>query len=88
MDPKLTKTQVVIRYESDDGFESEESFGSDHLPPSLQLPPEANLIHGLEELARLTALFGFEDHALAAFNGARERVAEWKKNRAEKGGAQ
>lgn len=87
MDPKLTKTQVVIRYESDDGFESEETFDSD-LNPALKLPPEANLIHGLEELARLTALFGFEDHALTAFNAARERVAEWKKNRAAKGGSQ
>ena len=46
-----------------------------------ETPPERPFIDAIEELARLTALFGFEEEALKVFNEARERVFEWRKNR-------
>jgi len=70
--PKLKRTSVVIKYGSDDGYSSDTKFAG------TKEMPEIGMLAALEELARLTALFGFEEQALDAFNGARSRVAEWK----------
>ena len=35
-----------------------------------EIPPERPFIDAIEELARLTALFGFEEEALKVFNEA------------------
>lgn len=73
-DPKLTGSEVTINYTSDDGYGSEHHStsrpgdGRPHLP----------LLAALEELARVTALFGFEAEALERFNAARKRVADWR----------
>lgn len=84
-DPKLRRTTVVVRYAANDGFCSElkmkGGIGTKQALTGKPVPPEQALIEGLEELARLTALFGFEAEALEAFNGARQRVAEWKSRR-------
>lgn len=84
-DPKLRRTTVVIGYAANDGYRSElkmkGGIGTKHAVTGEPVPPEHALIEGLEELARLTALFGFEADALEAFNGARQRVAEWKSRR-------
>lgn len=77
-DPKLKTTGVVIKYRSDDGYESEMRTGNSYMKNQA---PEAGFLKALEELARLTALFGFEDEALQRFNAARERVFEWRKQR-------
>lgn len=79
-DPKLKACSVVVRHEADDGYWSEKEF---KIFPSHagRLPPERPFIGAIEELARLTALFGFDEEALKAFNDARERVFEWRKNR-------
>lgn len=74
-DLKLKRTSVVVKYGADDGYSSEAKFAG------TKERPELGLIAALEELARLTALFGFEAEALEAFNGARSRVAEWKATR-------
>lgn len=70
--PKLKTTRVVVKYSADDGVSCESVYKG---APDM---PHGGLISALEELARLTALFGFEDEALRVFNGARERVAAWK----------
>jgi hypothetical protein len=80
MDPKLKRTSVTIKYTASDGYRSEVNY-SNTGRMGTQPPPELPLIEALEELARLTALFGFEDRALEAFNGARQRVAEWRAQR-------
>lgn len=91
-DPKLTQAAITIKYAADDGYRAEfggkSGKGSKHLRTGEEVPPQNALIAGIEELARLTALFGFEAEALEAFNGARQRVAEWKAQRSQgKGGA-
>lgn len=73
-DPKLVRSSVLIKYRADDGYASEHQVNS-HLTG---VAPHIPLLDALEELARLTALFDFEDEALARFNAARKRVADWK----------
>ena len=75
-DPKLKRTSVKIAYSATDGYRVETMYsntprGADFVTPS----PESVLLDALEELARLTALFGFGNEALERFNAARERVA-------------
>lgn len=85
--PKIQFAKVTISYVSDDGFQSEETFSTSLNNKATaagiidQQKPEQPFVDGLEELARLTSLFGVDDMALAAFNGARERVAEWFKSK-------
>ena len=74
-DPKLKRTSVVVKYGADDGYSSDTKF------TGTKERPEIGLLAALEELARLTALFGFEEEALEAFNGARQRVTEWRSQR-------
>lgn len=85
-DPKLVRSRVVIAYKCDDGYQMETSFrNGEGLPASA-------LLDSLEELARLTALFGFEAEAKQVFDEARGRVAELKASRedvsGEEGGAE
>ena len=81
--PTLTRTRVVVAYTASDGFRAEfgakGGIGTKHRVTGMCVPPEHALIAGLEELARITALFGFEDAALEAFNAARQRVFDWRK---------
>lgn len=85
-DPKLKRTLVRIDYTSDDGyradFTAKAGTGSKHRVTGEEVPPEKALLGAVEELARLTALFGFEDQALERFNDARQRVFEWRAARA------
>lgn len=82
-DPKLTAASVTVCYTSDDGRRSEALYKN-----TTKQKPEAALLEGLEEVARLLALFGFETEAVRAFNGALQRVHDWKVAREkEKGGA-
>lgn len=74
-DPKLKTARVTIHYTSDNGYSAEFKV------KGKRETPHGGLIEGLEELARLTALFGFEDEAAKAFNAARARVAAWRKAR-------
>ena len=80
-DPKLTAVSVIVRYVSDDGHRSEATYRN-----TTKQKPEDALVEGVQEVARLLALFGFEAEAKAAFEGALQRVADWKVAR-EKGGA-
>lgn len=90
-DPKLTRTNVQIKYSSSDGFRCEYGAkagkGSTNLRTGEEVPPQHALLEALGELARLTALFGFEAEALEEFNGARQRVAEWREKRNQSTGA-
>jgi hypothetical protein len=79
----MTKAKVVIGYHADDGYQTE----AEYRAPNRNLPrvtPKAAMLAALEELARLTALFGWEDEALEKFTAARERVAKFKEARAER----
>lgn len=81
-DPKLKRTSVQIKYTSTDGFLAEFSAkagtGTKHRVTGEEVPPQHALIAGSEELARLTALFGFEAEARQAADGAFKRVEEWR----------
>ncbi|MES2942954.1 MAG: hypothetical protein V4772_08825 [Pseudomonadota bacterium] len=79
-DPTITKTEVTIHYESDDGYHST-SVHDSALNPSLA--PHLPLLQGIEELARLCALFGMEDEAKKLVNDAFARLADWRAARAE-----
>jgi hypothetical protein len=87
-DPTLKRTLVRIDYTSSDGYRADAQFkggtGSKHRVTGEEILPEKALLGALEELARLTALFGFEDQAMEKFNGARQRVFEWRATRAAK----
>jgi hypothetical protein len=84
-EPTLKRTRVLIAYTSSEGYRAEwnakAGAGSKNLSTGEEVPPKHALLEGLEELARLTALFGFEDEALEQFNAARRRVFEWRTNR-------
>jgi hypothetical protein len=58
-DPKLKRTSVTVKYSADDGYSSDAGF------KGTPERPELGLLAALEELARLTALFGFDAEALA-----------------------
>lgn len=73
-DPKLVRSSVTIEYHADDGYTYEYRTSSQ---PNHE-PAHAPLLEALEDLARLTALFGYEDEALERFNAARKRVADWR----------
>ena len=70
---KLRRSRVVVTYSAADGYSSNASY------KCAKETPQQGMLNGLEELARLTALFGFEDEAEKVFTDARQRVAEWKK---------
>lgn len=84
-DPKLVRSSIEINYSANDGYRVEALYrsgtgfrvGQEHLNPN----PEEALLGALGELARITALFGFEDRALEIFNKNREAVFEWRRNR-------
>ena len=78
--PTLSRTSVRIIYTASDGYRAEFGAKSGKGAQSMGKPtePQAALLSGLEELARLTALFGFEAEALETFNAARARVAGWR----------
>lgn len=79
-DPTLKRTSVQISYTGSDGYSSTSKFTGGG---NTKERPEIGLLGALEELSRLTALFGFEAEALEAFSGARQRVAEWRRSRAQ-----
>lgn len=76
-DPKLTFMTVEVYLECDDGYSCEETFD----PVISENRPNEVALEALEELARITALYGLEDEALVVFNAARERVAAFKSSR-------
>lgn len=84
-DPTLKRTKVVISYTGSDGYRSEMTLkggtGSHHLVTGAEVPPQAALLAAVDELARITALFGFADEAMAEFTAAHLRVAQWRASR-------
>lgn len=75
-DPKLIRSSVIVRYAADDNYHSSTEFEG-----KKDANPEANLLSGLDEIARILALFGFEKEAREALDDALLRVAEWRKSR-------
>ncbi len=82
-DPKLKLSRVFISYSATNGYRKESTYSSAQMNVAKELKPVQPLLSALEELARLTALFGYADEALEVFNGARERVAHDKAKRAK-----
>ena len=74
-DPKLERNSVEIKYTADDGYSAVTGYRTG------KGAPEGALLAGLEELARIAALFGFEDEARKTVDGAFARVAEWRAKR-------
>jgi len=89
-EPKLKRSSVQIKYTSTDGYRSETGFSSGvgirDICTGDRTTPQAALIGGFEELARLTALFGFEAEARKAAEDAFKRVAEWREAMTKKEG--
>lgn len=85
-DPTLKRTSVQIKYTGSDGYRAEWTAkggeGTAHRKTGEQVPPQNALVAAFEELARLTALFGFENDARKAADEAFARVAEWRASRA------
>lgn len=79
-DPKLTNSSVRIKYASDDGYKVETDF-TNHGPKKAE--PHQMLLDGIEEAARILALFGYEAEAREAVEGAFKRIAVWRANRAQ-----
>ena len=75
-DPKLAKTRCLISYSGDDGYHSSVEYASRG-----ETPPKDVFLEALQELARLTALFGFEDEAQQRFDEARKAVFDWREER-------
>ena len=67
-------SDLIFADRFDDGYAAEHETAS----TAHQTDPHMPLLVALEELARLTALFGFEAEALERFDAARKRVADWK----------
>ena len=80
-DPKLRTASVTIAYSADDGYRAKSGFNMLH-----DGKPDGPLLDALEELARLTELFGSGDEAEARFNAARQRVREWRERNAARSG--
>ncbi|MDP1980499.1 hypothetical protein [Undibacterium sp.] len=79
-DPKIIKAVVTINYTADDGTSSSVTY-KEYPADAGRNPPCQPLIDGLEELARLTTLFKFENKALVAFHEARKKVFIWRSKR-------
>lgn len=75
--PKLLKASVTIKYTTDDGYRSEVKFANN------KATPEQILIAGLDELARICALFVSENDVTVTIEDVLERIAQWKENRDE-----
>jgi cob(I)alamin adenosyltransferase len=84
-DPTLKKTSVKISYASSDGhrmtFTANGGKGTTHQRTGEEVPPQSAFIEAVAQLARLTALFGYQDEALAAFTKAQKDIADWKEAR-------
>lgn len=79
-DPKLERSSVDIRYRADDGFSS--VCGLKSGKGYVDTKPESALLGALDELARIAALFGYQDEARKTVDEALARVAEWRAKRA------
>lgn len=70
----LTRTSVQLKFTTNSGYRSEFTGkggkGSAHRVTGEEVPPQAPLLAALKEVARLSAVFGFEAQARAAFEEA------------------
>lgn len=78
-DPTLKSASVTIRYTSSDGYSMETCLKGG--PSNPLSTAEHCLLDTLEELARLTALFGLQEKASERVEGSFKRVAEWRDTR-------
>ena len=76
--PQLVKARVLIEYSSDDGYKSSWECGTEEKPT-----PDQVLLNGLEELTRLTALFGLHAEAKKLFDAMQENIASFHAERAK-----
>jgi len=74
-DPTLKRASVTISFTDSRGYKSQVNY-SNIGRMGKPLAPQTPMIEALAELARLTALFGFNDEAAAAFDKARKDVAD------------
>jgi len=76
-DPTLKRASVKIKYAASDGYLSEVTYSS-HAIGRTDVPPKDALIEAIDELARLSELFGFGAEASLAVASAQMRVREWR----------
>lgn len=68
----LRTANVQIAYSASDGFSSKVGYGA------RGADPKAVMLEAIDELGRLSELFGFGDEALDKLNFAQGRVRVWK----------
>lgn len=76
-DPKLKRTRVTVAYSADDGVSVESRFVGGPRNPACTDPLEG-LRDAHRETARLMALFGRPDLAMAATADSIQSVADWR----------
>lgn len=79
-DPTLKRTSVKITYTASDRYRSEVTYSNIGTGRARPIP-HAPLLEAIEELGRLAELFGFGAQASEAFDGARLRVKNWRRER-------
>jgi hypothetical protein len=75
-EPKLTRTRYVIDYASNDQYQMSQKHDSSDLPA--EHGPEVVFLQAIQELARITALFGFQEQAKAHFDAGQKAIADWR----------
>ena len=77
-DPVLTKSSVQVAYKSSDGYAVE----IDYTNRGAEIAePHQMLLDGFAELARILALFGFEQQARNAAFKSFDAIRTWRENR-------
>ncbi len=76
-DPTIKRCAVLFTYTGSDGYRAETRWSSRMCPAN---QPQVALLDAIEELARITALFGFAEEAKKRVADAQARVAEWRKS--------
>ncbi len=78
-DPKIVKSSVVIKYRATDGYSADTAFGGGR--GASTVAAHQPLLDAYAELARLLALFGYEEEARAAAEERIKAVADWRAER-------
>lgn len=74
-DPTLKTASITIKYTASDGYKMVAQFDGGG---KRSATAEDVLLAGIDELARLAALFGLQDKADQMMNEAIRRVANWR----------
>jgi len=91
-EPTLVKTSVTISYTASDkyrqSFEARGGKGAHNRVTGVEVHPHKAYLAAVEELARLTELFGFGAEAKAKFEKGQQAVKDWRDLNTKQGSQQ